>query len=510
MKLPNFEIPKGKSWGWVIVFLVITILLISVYLKHLEDFGIQEAKPSTVTQVSNTETAKTDTLTENYDGGSGFSIFDWTLIILLIWYLYIPLGVYFVLFVFGIPLAYLLENNSYRATNTKSILDKFGFFTILAPGRAKLIVRGDDIITILMNFPGHTFKGMRDSNIDMKSKPEDYWEVVEEVDDKPKYELIPFPKFNFWLWKYLFLTYVYPWWMWKIFIFKFTRRIFTGIWPIQTVFIYAMQMWDGKEGVKNSISDHVRVEPFDYNLLIRSAGTKDRSPVRIEVTFTAIVTNPYKTAFKTDSGNWSARINNFLPGIVDNYTRGLPLDIVYASSNSYISAVIKSLGATEEELQEEIREIVEGHEKHKKDSISKIKNNAKRPFFHTFGIKVNKASTPDRSVVDKEMAKKLLEAAIAKAIKEAAITEAEGESRASVIRSEGQAKAIENLIAAAAKHGSLGELIAQIERDKTVTANLPDGSNVILSLGGKGSGNDETLETLKAMLAKLNDLTNAS
>lgn len=395
--------------------------------------------------------------------------------IILAWYLYIPIGIYLALFLIGIPAAYVLQNKPYKIVDGKVVKSNFAFFTALLPGQAKIVQLGDDFEDLLLNFPGHTIagektdaSGMKVNNISKEKEPEKYYEVVESGDG-PDFQLIPFPKPQ--TIDLLVITYRYPWWLWKSFVYKFTKLLFTGIWPLQTVFTYEMRYWNEEGVFVQNRSDHFRVQPFDFNVLIPSAGTKDSAPIRIETTFTAQVFNPYLAAYKTDYGNWSRRVNSFLPSEVDNYTRGKPLSDVYASEDTGVINTILSLGA-----------IVPGCSKEDEE-----------PFFHTFGIKMLKAGTPDRSIVDEKLERQLLQPAIALAAKKANITTAEG-----------QARAIKIITKAIKKGEGVGELVAQLERDKIVTRDLGEGANLLLSLGN--SGNNDT-EILKSLLAKISELT---
>ncbi len=399
---------------------------------------------------------------------------------LLIWYVYIPIGIFVPLFLMGVPIAPMLKNKPSIEVNGRVEKSDFGFFTELPPGICKIKERGGDFLIPLMNYTGHTYAGMKSGAKIPIQDPKRYWVVVESGDD-PDFDPLKFPDPS--RWDFVFGSYRYPWWLWKIIIFKATKLIFTGIWPFQKIRVMPMEYLKELPGLAISatgqkkkqyekvtnFSDHFRIASFDFLNLIESADTSDGVPLEMLVAFTGRVFNPWLAAYRADR-SWTVRVNNFLPGAVNDYTRGKPLDEVYTGEDTGVTETVESLGKR--------NRFTQGEE----------------PIFWEFGIEIIRALVPNRSIIDHEVQRKVSERAVALADK-----------RATIIRAEGTAKAIELESRAITEGGEEGRLAAKYRRDKEVVNNLPNGASVIVTLGDGESSTDplkKTNDLLKASLIK--------
>lgn len=417
----------------------------------------------------------------------------WIYMIILSWYILIPIGVFLTLFVLGIFIAYSLQNKPYTMVDGKAVKSDFGFFTALLPGQVKVIIRGGSFIRPIMKTDGFTFKGLVDSSISIDN-PSDYWEIVEikKLDDDLKKNAVSaypvsFPEDEFWL-NIFFITYRYPWWLWKRFILRFTGLVFTGIWPFQTVKIYPIRYFrettsaDSKKTLieKNNFSDHYRLKPFDFIVPIESSDTKDFVPIKLTVAFQGIISNPYDVVTTTDAGDWSARVFNFLPSKVNDYTRDQHIADVLVGAETGLITTVNELGE-------------DAGIRGKDDSL-----------FGRFGLRILNSATPDRSMKTTGLTPE------EKRFQELALSKVDSQVQENL--AQGAAKAISIQIEAVEKGGDIGKLVAQLKRDVDVVKEIKDNTNAIITIGTGSNANNnesETTNLLKAIVSKLSDKENS-
>ena len=409
----------------------------------------------------------------------------WIYMTILSWYILIPIGIFLPLFVFGVFIAYSLQNKPFTMIDGKATKSDFGFFTALLPGQVKIIIRGGSFIRPIMKTDGYTFKGLVDPSVS-KDNPSEYWEIVEigKLDTNLKKNVVSAypvssPNDSFWL-NIFFITYRYPWWLWKRFILRFTGLVFTGIWPFQTVKIYPIRYFrettddSGRKTLveQNNYSDHYRLKPFDFIVPIESSDTKDFVPVKLTITFQGRISNPYDVVTSTDGGNWSLRVFNHLPSKVNDYTRNREFKDVLTGEETGLIDTINKLGADDG---------IRGN----KDSL-----------FGQFGLRIANAATPDRSMKTTGLTpeeKRFLEKSLSKVDAEVLVNLAQGAAEAMGIQ-----------ITAIKEGGDIGTLVAQLKRDVDVATLVKDNTNAIVTIGTGGSNtNDEQLVILKSILSKL-------
>ena len=208
------------------------------------------------------------------------------------------------------------------------------FFTLPEEGKAKIIVRGDRVIRMVMIFGGHRFQ--RDSrNPDATRENAAYWEIEEtppgEKDEDPLSGIVWFLK------------------PWARYVYTLTGAVFTGIYPLQTVHEYplertkihrneheeetdpekARKMNNMVLEVVNDYSDHFRVQQFLYPFRVPAADTKDKVPLNILAVLKAQTTNPFKAAYATT--RWDIQTVNLANNAVTNFARSHEFDKVLAA-----------------------------------------------------------------------------------------------------------------------------------------------------------------------------------
>jgi len=161
----------------------------------------------------------------------------------------------------------------------------------LAPkeGTAKVVVRGGEVVDILIQWKGHTL--------------DEDWNVIKE-DESHKEPPHPLGGLRF----------------------------YTCIWPIETIYRYNfrwkdVQLIQGEERPEfhEEILDYILVKPTVYSTTIKEAETKapERYPLDIHFLVTIRVVNPYKALFVAPP-NWLekilARLNALFRGWIGLYT----------------------------------------------------------------------------------------------------------------------------------------------------------------------------------------------
>lgn len=389
--------------------------------------------------------------------------------VFLLWYVAIPLGIFLPLFVLGIFIAKPLANKPFTDDeNGKAVPNTFGFFTALAPGQVKMIVREGHFIRCIMDYKGHTFAGLKERDPDAGELEKfDFWKVVESADDDDAVPL-PLPKFKF-LFDLFFFTYRYPWWLWKIFVRAWTGFVFTGIPPFQTVRIYPFEYFKEQPTVdgtftlikKSNYSDHYRVNKLD--IFIPVTAVAGLIPLKIVVGFTGRISNPWLAAYKTGPGGWATRTLSVLTSAVNDYTRPRTIDDILSNDADGLSNHIKLLGWKKNDKAEVSEFETEGNE-------STLGN----PPFWDFGLEVSEVQIPARLVADPKSQLVLSDRAFA-------IIEAEATKN----RAQGNADAIEITTNAITKGGDDGRLAATIEG--TIRTVKASGDKSIINIGGGNS-----------------------
>ncbi len=159
------------------------------------------------------------------------------------------------------------------------------FWTFVPEGRAKIVVRADEVRKILIQWKGHVLaeQAMPDQGIDV-------WDVIE--GDSPKR--------------------------------RFGGLRFYGCWPLDDIYVYDFSWTNVAQN--GAIEAHER-EALDYMLLkedvylavIGKAEDKELLPVDIKLVLTMRVVNPYKAGFLIQ--NWlEAVINRVRPAVRDIFT----------------------------------------------------------------------------------------------------------------------------------------------------------------------------------------------
>jgi len=204
------------------------------------------------------------------------------------------------------------------------------FFTFPEEGKAKIIVRGDRIIRMVMIFGGHRFQ--RDSrNPDATRENAAYWEIEEtprgQKDEDPLAGIVWFLK------------------PWARYVYNTTGAVFTGIYPFQTVHEYPLERTkvhrnehedeDSEKARKmnnmvlevvNDYSDHFRVQEFLYPFRVPAADTKDKVPLNILAVLKVRTKNPFKAAYATT--RWDLQTVNLANNAVTNFGRAHTFDQV--------------------------------------------------------------------------------------------------------------------------------------------------------------------------------------
>lgn len=372
---------------------------------------------------------------------------------ILTYYILVPLALYFPLIILGPLVAKRLVNKPYIMDSEGVAQESnWGVFTNLIPGQVKILERNGRFIECIMKYPGHTFRGLKEDGI--ASNEAKFWEVVE-AGNKPEFHPLTIPSFT--LLDLLFGTYRYGWWFWKRAVYSLTGLVFTGIPPFQTVRIYPIEYFEesktggGKFELirKKNFSDHFRVQPFDFFVPIESADTADKVPMSITIGFVARIFNPWMAAYNADK-NWTTRVSNVVPSVVNDYTRSRPLDEILSGNDRGLNQAVLELGN---------------------------RNTTDAPF-PRIGLTLELVTTPDRSIADpsvlNETQRKLADVAFAKV-----------EAKARAIRAEGDADAIKKQAKAIKDGGEEGRLAARI--DGLVRLAEAAGDRAIINIGDGGS-----------------------
>lgn len=398
---------------------------------------------------------------------------------LLIIYVVTPLTIGILLYLGGLVYGEHLVNNPNRwrpddlpeepATDQVPYeVDNFGFFTEIENERVKMLELGETFVDCIMYFPDHTFAGYLKGSKLKRSSP-DYWKVV--ATPEGENDAHPISPYNWLSWKtVVFFTYRLMWWAWQHLVYQSTGKIFTGIWPLQTVRTYPLEYFkevttaEGVFGVKrrNSYSDHFRVGDFLFFVPIASLDTQDFVPVKAIISMLLRVINPYRAAYRSDD-NWASRFYSRIASVVNEITNGMRVEDVIARSERAEESFLKKVQAAVHEL---------------------FTQNG--PFQDIGFQEVPDGLTiPDRSFKHKEDEKKYGAGAFARVEKQARITRAEGDAEA--VRLNG--KAVNDA-------GDGGIRVAEIEgRVRTAEA---AGDRAVIIVGG-----GQTDPTLAAILAEL-------
>ena len=159
------------------------------------------------------------------------------------------------------------------------------FWTFVPEGRAKIIVRADEVRKILIQWKGHVLAKQA-----MPGQDIDVWDVVE--GDSPKR--------------------------------CFGGLRFYGWWPLDDVYVYDFSWTNIAQN--GEVETHER-ETLDYVLLkediylavVNNAEDKELLPVDIRLVLTIRVINPYKAVFVIQ--NWlEAAINRIMPAVRNTFT----------------------------------------------------------------------------------------------------------------------------------------------------------------------------------------------
>jgi len=240
----------------------------------------------------------------------------------------ITLGLTTVVVIFGVILAVMLPILAAKDifVNQPVGLMRSGihFFTTLAPGQIKIIVRGKKVVRMVTNTSGSKFARKLGTNTD----DPDYWELVPGKGSEDPTSDISWP----------FKT-------WAKIVYSLTGAVFTGIYPIQRVYEYELERTiinrsekvEGKTSnivltVKNDLSDHFRARRFLFPMHITAAETLDKIPLDIIGVAEMEVINPHKAAFGTD--RWDQAVINLVTDMLTRTTRQMRLDEALTASSA--------------------------------------------------------------------------------------------------------------------------------------------------------------------------------
>lgn len=340
------------------------------------------------------------------------------------------------------------------------------FFTYPEEGKAKIIVRGDVVVRMVMLYAGHIFAN-EDPNFSrgLTNQDKEYWEIkdiqkLEGVDRTAIKMTSPLAGIH---------PLILPW---AKYVYWTTGLVFTGIFPYQSVreeLLERTEILHEESGdktnlvlkVKRDYSDHLRVREFLYPIRIAKADTQDKIPVNVLLVIKAQVTNPHKAAYGVD--RWDQQLVNMTTNAVTNFTRTRNLDAVLTAKDTAEATAIN----------EAIRKITEDQTK--------------------YGFEINGVEIIDISPnLTPEENSKLRAEALAKPVAEA--TRIDGKARADNLRELNEANKVGGKYA-----------IETMRTEALVRAarGVPVGSTVLLSTGEKPSDSDISSATL-AELKKLN------
>ena len=340
----------------------------------------------------------------------------------------------------------------------------FAFFTFIAPGQIKAIIRGESFRRFIMRFEGHAFRGETKSGRaeGLKVSSREFWDIVKtdkspEVNDKDAH---PIPRA-------IRKGYFDLSWWWSRYVYDITGAVFIGIPPFQTAQVYELERFRKALGllgdfifirVKN-FSDHVRAAEFQFFVQIPSAETHDQAKVKLQFALTVVVKNPYRALYDTDL-RWSSRLSTAVIQAVSARVRELDYKQVIAqdaTTKSSLDEAVIMLNAIG-------------------DTTSP--NVATRTPLLTIGLEVKEIELLDAEVNDPILAAHLAD-----------VAKATADAEARIKRGTAEAAVVEMTASAAQKHGPYGELALRIEGNvRTTAAASAKGSTVILTVGGdKGS-----------------------
>ncbi len=386
-------------------------------------------------------------------------------------YVGIPILFFIPLFVAGPLVAKSLVNRpfyQYGPDEKDVIKSTFGFFTEVEPGQVKIVERGGRFIRCIMRYPGHTFRGYVVPELHQNTA--EYWDVINTPDDCSDARAIHRKWRRY---KFIYLPYHLLWYRWKIWVYTTTGTIFTGIAPWQTVRVYPIEYFREKTTDtgefelerKKNFSDHFRAGNSDFFVAIGSADTLDKVPVKIVIGMVLRIQNPWVAAYDNDQG-WTARLYATIPSQVNDVTRNLPLDQVISGSNQDITNRVVELG----------REAAPGI--------------AEGPLVK-YGIVIEQATTPDRSVLPQDKMSTTQQQLAAVALARVA-------AAARKISAAAEANAALQMTRVMKAGGDHARFAAEIERDVRVAQAA--GDRAIISIGGGGREDNKFLAAILATL----------
>lgn len=273
------------------------------------------------------------------------------------------------------------------------------FWTFVPEGRAKIVVRADEVRNVLIQWRGHVLatKALPDENIDV-------WDIVE--GDPPKR--------------------------------RFGGLRFYGFWPLDDIYVYDFSWTNIAQN--GAIEAHER-ETLGYMLLkedvylamVAKAEDADLLPVDIKLVLTMRVVSPYKAGFVIQ--NWlEAVINRIKPVVRDTFTQ-----------NSY-----KEWISAEKDLADII--INDPEVKHLLEEECRAR----------YGVEVKAIEVMDIDPGEEYRADSLAEY-LAKRQKARVIIEAEGERERLKKVAQGEAQRIKIVNDKIKEYGDLGKLIRTLE-----------------------------------------------
>lgn len=350
------------------------------------------------------------------------------------------------------------------------------FFTFIKPGRIKAIVRGERFQRFIMKFDGMTFSGEQQFKVNeakevvsivdedkrLQRNQREYWDVEKNKTGKIDNDSHPIPLS---LRKgVLDMT-----WLWSRHVYELTGAVFTGIPPFQTVEVYELEQLvkvisseSGDEGEFvfvswKDYSDHVRAAEFQFFVQVPGAETKDQVKVRLQFALTVMIENPYRAFYETDN-RWASRLFTAVVQEVSANVRALSYKEVIAAD--------KNVKSARNPLLKPILRL--------NADATGIGSRAAAHDIGEIGLKIKGAELIDAEVADAKLAEALADVARSKADEEARKNRANAE-----------AYAVDNVAAAARKHGEYGRLALTVEGNvRTAAAATKDGGDVILNIDG--------------------------
>ena len=205
------------------------------------------------------------------------------------------------------------------------------FFTMIAPGEVKIIVRGDKVVRMVTDTADKSFARTGGD----KNSPR-YWEL----ESTPGKSEDPTADIH-WMFRW-----------WARLVYKFTGAVFTGIYPIQRVYEYELERTtiernekgEGRNqqglhlgsnlhlSVTTDWSDHLRTRQFFFPVHVTKAETRDKIPLDIIGIGEMETTNPHRAAFGTD--RWDHAVVNLVTDAITDATKVLTLDQSLTAENA--------------------------------------------------------------------------------------------------------------------------------------------------------------------------------